>query len=298
MSHFTIIDWSGLLFRSYYGLPNLSDDYGDDTQMIFGMAKMTLKILMDKPEYLAIARDVGGKTARHDMDENYKANRTEAPDDLIRQFHLSHQMIADLRIPAFGFPGYEADDVINTRVQKAKTQSWVHATIVSSDKDLKQLICETVDSFDPMKNKKMNYLDFVREFGFEPALLADYLALIGDTSDNIPGVAGIGPKSATDLIKEYGTVENIYNNVDYIKKAIQSKLIAWQNLAFSSKELVNLITVPDMNHLTIEESCTLDPDFDIIRHVLLDQHGFHSLSKTIDDLEKKYSKVAMQWLFG
>lgn len=91
--------------------------------MIFGMAKMTLKILMDKPEYLAIARDVGGKTARHDMDENYKANRTEAPDDLIRQFHLSHQMIADLRIPAFGFSGYEADDVINTRVQKAKTQS-------------------------------------------------------------------------------------------------------------------------------------------------------------------------------
>lgn len=298
MSHFTIIDGSGLLFRSYYGLPNLSDDYGDDTQMIFGMAKMTLKLLMDKPEYLAIARDVGGKTARHDMDENYKANRTEAPDDLIRQFHLSHQMIADLRIPAFGFPGYEADDIINTRVQKSKQQSWLHATIVSSDKDLKQLICETVDSFDPMKNKKTNFLDFTKEFGFEPALLADYLALIGDTSDNIPWVAGIGPKSATDLIKEYGTVENIYNNIEHIKRAVQTKLIAWQELAFSSKELVNLITVPDMNHLTIEESCALSPDFDIIRHVLLDKHGFHSLTKTIDELEKRYSKVAMQGLFG
>ena len=298
MSRFYIIDGSGLLFRSYYGLPDLSDDYGTNTNMIFGMAKMTLKLLMDKPEYLAITRDVGGKTARHDMDENYKANRVAAPDDLIRQLQASHQMIADLRIPAFGFPGYEADDVINTWALKWKTQSWLHTTVVSSDKDLKQLICETIDSFDPMKNKKTNYYEFIKEFGFVPSLLADYLALIGDTSDNIPWVAGIGPKSATDLIKEYGTVENIYNNIDTIKKAVQTKLVIWQELAFSSKELVNLITVPDMNHLTIEESCTLNPDFDIMRYVLLDTHGFHSLSNTIDILEKKYSKVAMQGLFG
>lgn len=298
MSRFYIIDGSGLLFRSYYGLPDLSDDYGTNTNMIFGMAKMTLKLLMDKPEYLAITRDVGGKTARHDMDENYKANRVAAPDDLIRQLQASHQMIADLRIPAFGFPGYEADDVINTWALKGKSQSWLHTTVVSSDKDLKQLICESIDSFDPMKNKKTNYYEFIKEFWFEPSLLADYLALIGDTSDNIPGVAGIGPKSATDLIKEYGTVENIYNNIDSIKKAVQTKLIAWQELAFSSKELVNLITVPDMNHLTIEESCALSPDFDLMRYVLLDTHGFHSLSNTIDILEKKYSKVAMQGLFG
>lgn len=298
MSKFTIIDGSGLLFRSYYGLPDLSDDYGTNTNMIFGMAKMTLKLMSEKPDFFAIARDVGGKTARHDMDENYKANREQAPDDLIRQLQASHQMIADLRIPAFGFPWYEADDVINTWVQKAKVKPGTHATIVSSDKDLKQLICQDIDSFDPMKNKKTNYLDFVREFGFEPPLLADYLALIGDTSDNIPGVAGIGPKSATDLIKEYGTVEHIYNNINHIKKAVQAKLLAWQQLAFSSKELVNLITVPEMNHMTIEESCTLNPDFDIIRYVLLDQHGFHSLGKTIDELEKKYSKVAMQGLFG
>lgn len=298
MSRFYIIDGSGLLFRSYYGLPDLSDDYGTNTNMIFGMAKMTLKLLMDKPEYLAITRDVGWKTARHDMDENYKANRVAAPDDLIRQLQASHQMIADLRIPAFGFPGYEADDVINTWALKGKSQSWLHTTVVSSDKDLKQLICENIDSFDPMKNKKTNYYEFIKEFWFEPSLLADYLALIGDTSDNIPGVAGIGPKSATDLIKEYGTVENIYNNIDSIKKAVQTKLAAWQELAFSSKELVNLITVPDMNHLTIEESCKLSPDFDLMRYVLLDTHGFHSLTKTIDDLEKKYSKVAMQGLFG
>ena len=165
MSRFYIIDGSWLLFRSYYGLPDLSDDYGTNTNMIFGMAKMTLKLLMDSPEYFAIAWDVGGKTARHEMDENYKANRVAAPDDLIRQFHLSHQMIADMRLPAFGFPWYEADDVINTRTQKAKQQSWLHSTIVSSDKDLKQLICQSVDSFDPMKNKKTNYLEFKKENG-------------------------------------------------------------------------------------------------------------------------------------
>jgi len=291
------------LFRSYYGLPDLSDDYGTNTNMIFGMAKMTLKLLIDKPEYLAITRDVGGKTARHDMDENYKANRVAAPDDLIRQLQASHQMIADLRIPAFGFPWYEADDVINTWALKGKSQSWLHTTIVSSDKDLKQLICENIDSFDPMKNKKTNYYEFIKEFWFEPLLLADYLALIGDTSDNIPGVAGIGPKTATNLIKEFWTIEEIYK---YLEKPLSDrrgvggevKLLSGKELAFSSKELVNLITVSDMNHLTIEESCTLSPDFDLMRYVLLDTHGFHSLSNTIDILEKKYSKVAMQGLFG
>ena len=298
MSKFTIIDGSGLLFRSYYGLPDLSDDYGTNTNMIFGMAKMTLKLLMDKPEYFAITRDVGGKTARHNMDENYKANRVAAPYDLIRQLQASHQMIADMRIPAFGFPWYEADDVINTWAKKSLDQNGLHATIVSSDKDLKQLICQEIDSFDPMKNKKTNYREFIEQFGFEPALLADYLALIWDTSDNIPGVAGIGPKSATALIKAYGTVENIYNNIEHIKKSVQTKLLAWQDLAFSSKELVNLIVVPDMNSLTIEESCTLDPDFNLMRYVLLDQYNFQSLSRTIDELEKKYSKVALQGLFG
>lgn len=298
MSRFYIIDGSWLLFRSYYGLPDLSDDYGTNTNMIFGMAKMTLKLLMDQPEYLAIARDVGGKTARHEMDVNYKANRVEAPDDLIRQFHLSHQMIADLRIPAFGFPGYEADDVINTRTQKAKQQSWLHTTIVSSDKDLKQLICQTVDSFDPMKNKKTNYLEFKKEFGFEPPLLADYLALIGDTSDNIPGVSGIGPKTAVNLIQEFGTVEDIYTNLESISWSIRNKLSVWHDSAFASKELVNLITVPDMNHLRVEESCSLSPDFNLMRYVLLDQHNFHSLAKTIDELEKRFNKPVMQGLFG
>lgn len=98
------------------------------------------------------------------MDENYKANRVQAPDDLIRQLQLSHQLIADMRLPAFGFPGYEADDVINTRAQKSLHQSGLHTTIVSSDKDLKQLICQDIDSFDPMKNKKTNYIEFKKEF--------------------------------------------------------------------------------------------------------------------------------------
>lgn len=303
MSRFYIIDGSWLLFRSYYGLPDLSDDYGTNTNMIFGMAKMTLKLLLDQPEYFAIAWDVGGKTARHDMDVNYKANRVAAPEDLIRQLQESHQMIADMRLPAFGFPWYEADDVINTWATKAKQQSWLHTTIVSSDKDLKQLICQSVDSFDPMKNKKTNYIDFLKEFWFEPPLLADYLALIGDTSDNIPGVAGIGPKTATDLIKQFWTVENIYKQLEIPlseRKGLggEAKLLAWHDSAFASKELVNLITIPEMSTITIEGSCKLAPDFNLIRYVLLDHYQFHSLSKTIDDLEKKFNKPVMQGLFG
>ncbi len=297
MSRFSIIDGSGLLFRSYYGFPDLSDDYATNTNMIYGFARMMLKLLNEQPEYLAIARDVGGKTARHEMDENYKANRTAAPDDLVRQLRLSHQLATDLRVPAFGYPWYEADDVLATRVEKVKDVPWLYTTVVSSDKDLKQLIGERIDIFDPMKNKRTDQFIFAKEFGFAPAQMADYLALIGDVSDNIPGVAGIWPKTATDLIKQFGTVEDIYNNIENIKKPIQEKLITWRESAFASKELVNLITVPEMNLLDISEA-KLEINFDIMRHVLLDTYQFHSLVKMIDDLEKKFSKPVMQGLFG
>lgn len=297
MKRFTLIDGSGLLFRSYYGLPELSDDYGENTHMIYGLAKMTLKFLLDKPDYFAIARDVGGKTIRHEMDEEYKANRVEAPEDLIRQLQLSHELISDLRLPAFGYPGYEADDIIHTFVQKAHQHSWVYTTIISSDKDLKQLIQQDVDMFDPMKNKKTNYLSFQNKYSFTPSLLVDYLALIGDSADNIPGVPWIGPKTANTLIQKYGTIEVMYENLDTITGSAKKKLEAWRESAFRSKELVQLIAVPSMNHIDLQATCCLELDFDIIRHILLDQYNFQSLVKNIDELETKYKQVSMQWLF-
>lgn len=185
---------------------------------------MTLKFLLEKPDFFAIARDVGGKTARHSMDSEYKANRVQAPDDLIRQIQESHQMIADLGVPAFGFAGYEADDVIATFVRKARQQNGLHTTIISSDKDLKQLINETTDVLDPMKNKRTNYRDFIAEWGFPPQYIADYLALLGDTSDNIPGVFGIGSKGAKTLIRDYHTIDEIYRNLDKLTPSLAQKL--------------------------------------------------------------------------
>lgn len=116
--------------------------------------------------------------------------------------------------------------MINTWVHKARCQDGVHSTIVSSDKDLKQLLSQAVEVFDPMKNKTTRYHDFLKEFGFEPHLLADYLALVGDSSDNVPGVPGIGPKSASELIKKYGSLDEMYANIEHITGALQKKLLA------------------------------------------------------------------------
>lgn len=297
MRKFTLIDGSGLLFRSYYGLPELSDDYGENTHMIYGMAKMTLWLLMDKPDYFAIARDLGGKTVRHEIDESYKANRVKAPEDLIRQLQLSHSMIEDLRLPAFGYAGYEADDVIHTFVQQALEHQEIYTTIVSSDKDLKQLINDSTSIQDPMKNKRSDYMSFQKKYGFPPEFFLDYLALIGDTADNISGVAGIWPKTASTLIKTYHTIENIYKHIDALSPSLKKKLVNWREDAFQSKELVALQLVPDMWQVHIHQACLLEPDFDIIRHVLLDQYNFHSLGDHIDRLEESYNKVSMQGLF-
>lgn len=299
MSRFSIIDWSWLLFRSYYGLPELTDETGNNTNMIYGFAKMILKLMIDQPDYFALCRDMGGKTVRHEMDENYKANRVEAPDDLIRQLILSHQLADDLRIPTFGYKGYEADDAIATRAHKAQEISWLYTTIVSSDKDLKQLIGEQVDYRDPMKNKRTTFQTFIKEFWFEPQHMADYLALIGDSSDNVPGVDGIWPKTAIELIQRYRTVEQMYTEIDqwWTWHKAFSKLIDQRDIALHSKAMVSLMTVPEMNHLTIDVA-KLEPNFDIIRHVLIDQYQFHSLEKLIAELEQKYNKPMMQGLFG
>lgn len=299
MSRFSIIDGSWLLFRSYYWLPELNDEQGNNTNMIYGFAKMILKLIFEKPEYFALCRDVWWKTARHEMDETYKANRGPAPDDLIRQLQLSHQLASDLRIPSFWYPWYEADDVIATWVTKAKQMSWLYTTIVSSDKDLKQLISDQVDCWDPMKNKRINYQSFVKEYGFDPIFVADYLALIGDSSDNIPGVDGIGPKTALELIQQYHTIEEMYSLIDQWSQAHKafSKLSSQRDIAEHSKMMVSLITVPEMNHLDIATT-RLSLDFDVIRYILIDCYHFDSLEKLIADVEQKFQKPVMQGLFG
>ena len=300
MSRLAILDGSWFMFRAYYGIPPLNDPQGRPVQLIYGTIKMFMQILLQDYEHIAIARDAWSKTVRHDAFVDYKANRAKAPDDLSEQIVRTHELITDLRIPSFVYPGYEADDIIATRAYKAYANPNMYTTVMSSDKDLKQLINDRVDVRDPMKNKKTNLSDFQREFGFAPAHMRDYLALIGDASDNIPGIAGIGPKTASDLIKQYGSIEAIYADIDgwTINKSIMTKLDAWRDMVAQALQLVGLLTVPEMETLAIAPSCTREPDMHILRHLLLDVYDFQSLSPLIDKLEKKITKPAMQGLFG
>lgn len=300
MSRLAILDWSWFMFRAYYGIPPLTDPQGRPVQLIYGTIKMFMQILLKDYEHIAIARDAWSKTVRHESFGDYKANRTKAPEDLSEQIVRTHELINDLRIPSFVYPGYEADDIIATRAAKAYSNPHIYTTIMSSDKDLKQLINDRIDVRDPMKNKTTNQSDFQREYGFAPERMRDYLALIGDSSDNIPGVAGIGPKTACDLIKQCGTVDAIYEQLQdgRISKSISSKLEAWRDMVAQALQLVSLLHVPEMETLAVAPSCTRDPDMTILRHLLLDVYDFQSLSPLIDKLEKKIAKPAMQGLFG
>lgn len=288
------------MFRAYYGIPPLTDPQGRPVQLIYGTIKMFMQILLKDYEHIAIARDAWSKTVRHESFVDYKANRAKAPDDLSEQIVRTHELITDLRIPSFVYPGYEADDIIATRASKAYTNPHMYTTIMSSDKDLKQLINDRIDVRDPMKNKSTSLSDFQREYGFAPEYMRDYLALIGDASDNIPGIAGIWPKTASDLIKQYNSIDAIYSAIESgdINKSILTKLEAWRDMVAQALQLVSLLHVPDMETLSVDASCTREPDMHILRHLLLDVYDFQSLSPLIDKLEKKIAKPAMQGLFG
>lgn len=238
-----VIDGSGFLFRAYYGLPELTGNDGHNVNVLYGFTSMMIGLLMDKPDHFVIARDAGMETVRRQNFAEYKANRPSAPDDLKRQIGATQSLVEELGLPSYKVPGYEADDIIYT-IARDRAALGDQVTIVSSDKDLKQLISDNICTLDTMKKLRTDPKSFREEFGFEPALMLDYLSLIGDTSDNIPGVTGIGPKTATKLIQEYRTVENIYDNLDTIGGATAEKLRTGHESAILSKRLITLLETP------------------------------------------------------
>jgi DNA polymerase I len=238
-----IIDGSGFLFRAYYGLPELMDSEGRNVNVLYGFCSMMIGLLMDKPDHFVIARDAGMDTVRRENFAEYKANRPSAPDDLKRQIGATQEFAAAMGIPAYIVPGYEADDIIYTIALDRAAQG-DDVTIVSSDKDLKQLLSPRICTLDTMKKIRTTEHSFREEMGFEPEHFLDYLSLIGDASDNIPGVAGIGPKTADKLIKQYKTLENIYDHLDEIGGKVVDKLRASHTNAVMSKRLITLLEAP------------------------------------------------------
>ena len=247
--HFYLIDGSGYIFRAYYALPPLSrKSDGLPTGAVSGFCSMLFKLLEDskskenlqKPTHFAVIFDSARKTFRNEIYSDYKANRSEAPEDLAPQFEYIRKSVLAFNLPSVELINYEADDLIATYVDKILRKG-AKATIVSSDKDLMQLYKKNVRIFDPMKNKFISNEDVKNKFGVGPEKVIDVQALAGDSSDNVPGVPGIGVKTAAELINKYGNLENLLKSATEIKQNKRREtIIENKNKALISKKLVTL----------------------------------------------------------
>ena len=247
--HFYLIDGSGYIFRAYYALPPLSrKSDGLPTGAVSGFCSMLFKLLEDsksdqnlqKPTHFAVIFDSARKTFRNDIYSDYKANRSEAPDDLAPQFEYIRKSVLAFNLPSVDLPNYEADDLIATYVDQILKKG-ARVTIVSSDKDLMQLYQKNVRIFDPMKNKFITEEDVFKKFGVDASKVIDVQSLAGDSSDNVPGVPGIGVKTAAELINKYGTLEKLLKSAHEIKQNKRREtLLENKDKALISKKLVTL----------------------------------------------------------
>ena len=247
--HFYLVDGSGYIFRAYYALPPLTrKSDGLPVGAVSGFCNMLFKLLEDsksndnseKPTHFAVIFDSARKNFRNDIYSEYKGNRSDAPDDLIPQFEFIRKSVLAFNLPSIELINYEADDLIATYVEQILSKG-AKATIVSSDKDLMQLYRKNVRIYDPMKNKFINEEDVNNKFGVKPEKVVDVQALAGDSTDNVPGVPGIGVKTAAELINEYGNLENLLKNAKNIKQNKRREtLIENSDKAIISKKLVEL----------------------------------------------------------
>ncbi|WP_440910047.1 DNA polymerase I [Candidatus Pelagibacter sp.] len=247
--HFYLIDGSGYIFRAYYALPPLTrKSDGLPTGAVSGFCSMLFKLLEDsksdqnlqKPTHFAVIFDSARKTFRNEIYSDYKANRSEAPDDLAPQFEYIRKSVLAFNLPSVDLQNYEADDLIATYVDQI-LEKGAKVTIVSSDKDLMQLYKKGVRIFDPMKNKFITEEDVIKKFGVDASKVIDVQSLAGDSSDNVPGVPGIGVKTAAELINKYGTLEKLLDSAHEIKQNKRREtLIENKDKALISKKLVTL----------------------------------------------------------
>lgn len=253
MEKVVLVDGNNLLFRSYYATAYtgniMRNSEGFPTNGLYGFVNMINKIIAEeKPKYMMVAFDIG-KTFRHEKYDRYKDGRKETPDDLKIQFPIAKEILTAMGIKYLECEGYEADDIIGTISLWCDKDPKYEALIVSSDKDLLQLISDetTVKLLKTKDHIMMDKNTFFDTYGFDPIKMIDLKALMGDASDNIPGVKGIGEKGAIKLLKEYGSIDGIYENIDNIKGATQTKLIDGKDDAYYSKDLVTIYREVPLN---------------------------------------------------
>lgn len=247
-----LIDGSAYVHRAFHAIRNLSNSKGMPTNATFGFTRMLMKLIDQyAPEYLAMLFDAKGKNFRHEMYDDYKANRPPMPDEMAMQLPYIKSIVEGLRIPMIEVEGYEADDLIGTLAKQGEAAGF-RVVMVTGDKDFMQLLSDAVSLYDPMKDEATDIAAFRKKRGIEPARMVDVMGLWGDTSDNVPGVPGIGEKTALALIQEHGSLEKIYENIDAItKKKQKENLLAYKDQAFLSRDLVAINT---------EAPVTFDPE--------------------------------------
>jgi DNA polymerase-1 len=240
-----LVDFSGYVFRAYHALPALTSPTGEPTNATYGTVNMLAKLVGErKPEYLAVAIDSPGRTFREDLDVRYKAHRPAPPEDLIVQFKRSREIVEAYCIPIFGAEGLEADDLIAVAVARAK-EAGLRVVIASADKDLMQLVEEdgSVVMWDAMRDRVYGAPEVIAKFGVRPTQVRDWLALVGDASDNVPGVRSVGAKTATELLTQLGSLDNIYAHLDEVKRPrTREALREHEDEARLSQKLVSLQT--------------------------------------------------------
>ena len=254
-----LVDGSSYLYRAYHALPPLTNSKNQPTGAIKGVISMIKKILIDHPESpLAVVFDAKGKTFRHDMYSEYKANRPPMPEDLVQQIEPIHKIISLMGIKLIMIPGVEADDVIGTLAEQAR-QKKLNAVISTGDKDMTQLVCENVSVVNTMSGELLDESGVLKKFGVGPELITDYLALIGDKSDNVPGVDKVGPKTAVKWLNEYSDIQGVKENSESIGGKVGENLRSSIEMLDLAHELVKIKTDVELE-LGIEDLARSEPD--------------------------------------
>jgi DNA polymerase-1 len=275
-----LVDGSNYIYRAFYAIRELSNSKGFPTNAIYGFTTMLTKLCRDyDPDYIAVVFDSKGPTFRHEVYEEYKATRKAMPDNLIPQIPYIKDVVRGFSIPVIEEEGMEADDIIGTLVKNYSPKG-IDTVIITGDKDLMQLVSDDVILVDTMKDITYDVEGVKGRFGVEPAKVIEILGLAGDTSDNIPGVPGVGEKTALKLIQEFGSIENVIENVDRVKNArVRNNLKEYANQARLSRELATIKTDIELD-LDMEQLRREEPDAEALKE-LFKEFEFSSLLQSL-----------------
>ncbi|MFO7812084.1 MAG: DNA polymerase I [Pelovirga sp.] len=263
-----LVDGSSYIYRAYFAIRHLSNSKGEATNAIYGFTTMLLTLLrQEQPDHIAVIFDSKGPTFRKDLYPDYKANRSAMPEDLVPQIPVIKEVVAAFRMPALELPGFEADDIIATLARRYAAQG-LEVTVVTGDKDLMQIVGERIRLLDTMKAKVSGRPEVIERFGVPPEQVLEVLGLAGDSSDNIPGVPGIGEKTASALIQEFGSIDNLLAHIDQVKgKKRQENLREFAEQARLSRRLAALVEDLELD-IELDQLLLEEPDAEVLRALL------------------------------